>query len=249
MDEPAGDHRLLQGDREGGPVAEDHAQHQGGLRLGKGAVNRAHQPMADGEERGVQRVARVGRVPDQPGRRHHAGDPLLGKVRAVVELVEGRRRLEAPAQQDEVPVVDRNPAVDGRLDPQGRDLPEPRHLDVVDSNRQPGAATPRLRIVIHRARHGHVVGAEAGGQRHRRGHCGPSHAERHGKEGQQDDRPQPRPDHGDQHSNQDDRGDERHDRAQQHERHDAGTEAHEEEREGPPRQPAHGTVSDFASCL
>jgi len=74
--------------------------------------------MAQAEEHRVQRLAAMRGHPDQPRGRHHPGDPLLGQVGAVIELVEARSLLEGAGEQHQVAVVYRRHAVDDGFDSQ-----------------------------------------------------------------------------------------------------------------------------------
>ena len=116
MDEPAGDHLLLERRRQRRPIAEDDPQQERRLRFGQRPVDRVDHRMAYGVEEHVERVARMRGDANQSSRGHHAGDALFGEVGSVIELVEAGRRHDLAAEQDQIAVVHRRRAVNRRQD-------------------------------------------------------------------------------------------------------------------------------------
>ena len=154
MDEPAGDHRLFEGGRQGGTVTEDHTQDQRRLGLGQDAVDPLHEGMTDGEDPGVRRIDAAGQAVHEARAFDDSGDALVGQEGSVVELLEAAGPADLAGEQ--------NPAtrLDGGCAAQARDQAQPHRpgaaaqADAVDGNRYPQAAAPADRVVVDPALEG-----------------------------------------------------------------------------------------------
>ncbi len=234
------------------------------MRFREGSVDSIDQGGAKGKQGRVHRIAAVGGHPNQPGGRHHAGNPLLRKVSAIVELVEAWRLLNIASNEHEVAEVSRRQTIDGCQEPKvARGLPQTR-ADLIDLDDQAMRGLAIDGIVVNPAGDEHTLSSNAvrqGG--HGRDHSSPG-AQQEGDKREANQQRSVAFHDGDRDREQRGEGQPWIQRAHQHCRHDADTPCRQHGGQAPPRgslslpDPGggsgwgvylQGTTSDFANCL